>query len=94
MKELRKLGLVGEEEKELLGRIALELCGKFDLVGEEDKELRKLCLVGEEHKELLGVIAGELPRLLVGHDELVVAKESGTDNVILALDFVQLSLTS
>ena len=65
--------------------IALELWRKLDIVGEEDKELRRLGLVCEEHNKLVGVIAGELCRMLVGHAELVVAEESGTDNVILGM---------
>ena len=74
--------------------IALELWRKLDIVGEEDKELRRLGLVGEEHKELVGVIAGELWRLMVGHDELVVMEESGTDNVILGVFLVASSRTT
>ena len=80
-----KLGLVGEEDKELFELIALELGRKLCLVGGEDKELRKPGLVGEEHKELAGFISGELSMLFVEHNELVVVEESGTDNVILGM---------
>ena len=54
-------------------------------MGEENNELKMIGLMGEEDKELVGVIAGELCRMLVGHAELVVAEESGTDSVILGM---------